>query len=314
MRKQTMRWGAFCAPLLTIWVGLNLPAAEIFHVATYNLDNYLEQSTGTRSAKSLAAKSVIVQNLRLMHAEVVALQEVGGTDALLELKASLKSAGLDYPYSEIVGGVDTNIQVAVLSQFPLISRHPHTNESFLLFGRRHFVSRGFLEVDVEVIPTYRFTLLAVHLKSRRPTPEADEADLREQEALLLRGIIDERLRTSPQLNLVVLGDFNDTKNSKTLRCITGRGRMALLDTRPAERDGKTSTEGPKAIPLRNVTWTYYFDREDTYSRIDYILISRGMALEWEEADTFIPTLADWGLASDHRPIVAGFRAENGKAK
>src|SRR2546430_4302639 len=56
--------------------------------------------------------------------------------------------------------------------------------------------------------------LAAHLKSRREVPEADEAELREQEAIVLRGIIDARLKANPAANLIVLGDFNDRSEER----------------------------------------------------------------------------------------------------
>jgi hypothetical protein len=33
-----------------------------------------------------------------------------------------------------------------------------------------------------------------------------------------------------------------------------------------------------------------------------------MAHEWIKAETYIPTIPNWGLGSDHRPIVATFEA------
>ena len=48
--------------------------------------------------------------------------------------------------------------------------------------------------------------------------------------------------------------------------------------------------------------------EDSFSRFDYILASEGMAKELDRAGTRIHTMADWGVASDHRPVVARFVA------
>lgn len=248
--------------------------------------------------------------IRAIEADLLAVEEMGGTNALLELRAALKSEGLDYPYWEHVDGFDTNIHLAVFSKLPFAARRPHTGEGFLLNGRRFRVSRGFAELDVQVNAQYQFTLIAAHLKSRREVPEADEAELREQEAAVLREIIDTRLKANPEANLVVLGDFNDLKNSKALRIVIGRGKNALIDTRPAERVSHDAVVlNPPSAP-RNVTWTYYFSKDDTYSRIDYILLSPGMAREWQTNGTYVLARPDWGVASDHRPIIAAFAAEN----
>src|SRR6266480_1057503 len=285
-------------------------AAGTFSVATYNLENYLNEPGGHRQPKSEAARAKIRESFRALRPDVVALQEMGNTNALLELRASLKSDGLDFPYWEHVSGFDTNIHVAVLSKLPFVARRPHTNEVFLLNGRRFHVSRGFAEVDIQVNTRYKFTLVAAHLKSQREVPEADQAELREQEAIVLREIIDTRLRTNPNVNLIVLGDFNDLKDSKTVKTVIGRGKNTLIDTRPAERNRDDLSALSGHGGPRNITWTYYFAKDDTYSRIDYILLNQGMAREWQMNGTYVLALPDWGAASDHRPIIASFVAED----
>jgi endonuclease/exonuclease/phosphatase family metal-dependent hydrolase len=287
-----------------------LHAADTFSVATYNLENYLETAQENRPAKSSAAKAKIREGLRAMNADVVALQEIGGLTAFQELRGALKIEGLDYSFGQLVGGHDTNIHIAVLSRFPIVERRAYTNENFLLNGRRFHVGRGFAELDLQVIPRYRFTLLTAHLKSRRSAVGAYEADSREQEALLLRAIIDARLTARPDLNLVVLGDFNDVRDSRAVRLLVGRGKNALIDTRPAERNGD---DQPNPVPYyapRNITWTHHFGKEDTYNRIDYILISRGLARERNTNGTYVLAMPNWGVASDHRPIIASFYAED----
>ena len=53
---------------------------------------------------------------------------------------------------------------------------------------------------------------------------------------------------------------------------------------------------------------HFLAKEDVYSRIDYIFTSRAMKRCWEKEETYVLSLPDWGLASDHRPLVAGFVA------
>ena len=281
-----------------------------FVVTTYNLENYHLRAFGNRKEKSAEARAKVVANLAAIRPDILAVQEIGEPAALQELQASLKAAGVDLPHFEHVAGWDTNIFVGVLSRFPFAAKNPHTNDSFLLNGRRFHSSRAIAELEIAVTPDYHFTLFTTHLKSKRQIADADEGELREQEALQLRAHIDELLAKNPKANVLVCGDFNDTKDSKSTRALIGRGAAGLVDTRPAERNGDTvAPENPRYDPAR-VTWTHFYGKEDSYSRIDYILLSKGMAPEWVKEDSYVFATANWGLASDHRPVVCGFVAQD----
>jgi endonuclease/exonuclease/phosphatase family metal-dependent hydrolase len=286
-----------------------LAAGAIFRVATYNLENYFIEAQDRRHAKTAEARAQVRESIRQMAPDVIALQEVGGTNAFEELRQGLRAAGLDLPYAEYVPGWDPAIHTAILSRFPIIARHPHTNDVFLLSGRRFHVSRGIGDVEIEVNPNYRFTLLTAHLKSRLQTALADETELRLQEAKVLREKADDYLALNPEANLVVLGDFNDTIDSATIHEIIGRGRHKLIDTRPGERRPGDPSGDASGVKGRTVTWTHFYPKADTYSRVDFILLSRGMAREWVKEDTYILASPEWGMASDHRPLVAAFEAK-----
>jgi endonuclease/exonuclease/phosphatase family metal-dependent hydrolase len=286
-------------------------AAGTFRVATYNVENYLDQPTESRHfVKSPEARAKIRESIRAMNPDVLALEEMGTTNALLEFRASLKADGLDFPFWEHVSGADTNIHLAVLSKFPMVARRPHTNDQFLLDGRRLRVERGFAEVEIQTATNFAFALIVAHLKSRRPVPDADEGQKRLGEAKILRGIIDEHFKASPGARLVVLGDFNDVKDSDAVKEIIGRGKFRLADTRPAERNGDNAPGDSSSFDPRNVTWTEYYGKEDVYTRMDYIFISPALERDWLRNETYIPAIPNWGVGSDHRPIVAAFEIGN----
>jgi endonuclease/exonuclease/phosphatase family metal-dependent hydrolase len=284
--------------------------AGTIRVATYNLENYLDAPTVSRPhVKTDDAKAKVRESLRVLNPDVVALEEMGTTNALLELRASLKKNGLDFPFWEHVQSFDTNIHVAVLSKLPIVARRAHTNEVFLLDGKRFQVKRGFAEVDIQAATNFVFTLFVAHLKSHLTTAEADEAEERLGEAKVLRSLLDARLAREPAARLLVAGDFNDTPDSPAVKAVLGHGKTMLFDSRPAERNGDTAPGEPPYFEPRSVAWTYYYGKSDTYARIDYLLMSPAMKARWLAAETYIPTIPDWGVGSDHRPIVTGFKTE-----
>jgi endonuclease/exonuclease/phosphatase family metal-dependent hydrolase len=293
--------------LFVLLLSLHLQAADNFRVATYNVENYLDHASGTRPAKSEPAKAKVRESILALKPDVLALEEIGSTNTLIELQSSLQTNGLSLPYWEYVTGYDTNIHVAVLSRFPITARHPHTNDTYLMNGTPFMVSRGFAQVDIAVNTNYTFTLIATHLKSKRPIPAADEADMRLEEAKILRQKINACLAANPNVRLIVLGDLNDLHDSPSVRTVIGsRGKSSLVDTRPAERNGDAEPAANRRLAARNVAWTHFYAKEDVYSRIDYILLSHSFARDWNPAETYVLSLPNWGLASDHRPLVATF--------
>ena len=300
-----------CIAAFTFLLSLKpLQAAETFTVGTYNLEMYIDNVAMHHEPKSEESRAKVRESIKAMAADVLAVEEMGSTNALAELQNSLRKDGVDYPYSAYVNAYDTNLHVALLSRFPIRSQKLHNDDKYLLHGRRFKVTRGFGEFEIEVNPNYKFTVLAAHLKSKRLMAEADESEMREQEAILLREHIEEILKNNPTSNLIVLGDLNDTKDSRSIHTIIGKGVNALIDTRPAETTGNSSSTHGRKEQTRSITWTHYFAKEDTYSRIDYILASKGMAREWQAEGTHIVMIPEWGIASDHRPIVARFNADD----
>jgi endonuclease/exonuclease/phosphatase family metal-dependent hydrolase len=283
--------------------------ARTFTVGTYNLEMYIDAPFNDVLPKTESSKKIVRQSIRALNADILALEEIGSTNTLLELRSALRNEGLAYEYWDWMQGRDTNLHLAFLSKLPIVARTHYTNEAFLYAGKRHFVSRGFAQIDVEPEPGFRLTLLSAHLKSKRSVAEADEEALREEEAQGLRERVDQYLASHPRGNLVVLGDLNDFVSSRAIHTIIGRGKTALFDPRPAERNGDAdSNSNPRFLP-RRIIWTHYFGRDETYSRLDYILLSQSLRGRFDPAASFIPQIPNWGTGSDHRPIVIGLKID-----
>lgn len=299
------------AALAAVLIACPAFSADRFTVATYNLENYLDAPvSGGRVPKPADARAKVVETILAARPDVLAVEEMGRESALLELRDTLRKAGLNYPHHEYAGGWDTNIFVAILSRFPIVARRSHTNENYLLQGRRFQISRALIEVDIAVNPDYRLTAFAAHLKSRREVGFADQAAMRLAEARLLREKVDDLLARQPDANVIVMGDFNDTKDTASTVALVGRGRFKLKDLRPAEANGDNVPAPRPDWDPRDITWTYFYGKEDSYERIDYLLVSPGLEAEWLPEATHVVTVPNWGVASDHRPIIAGFIAKD----
>jgi endonuclease/exonuclease/phosphatase family metal-dependent hydrolase len=267
----------------------------------YNVENYLEMNRreGGRvefSAKPESEKKTLVRIIKEIHPDILGVAEMGPPDQFEEFRKRLGEAGLQFPFSEYVSAADPDRHLALLSRFEIVERHSERALSFDLNGQREPVERGFLDVTIEVNPSYRLRLIGAHLKSKLPAPSG-EALLRRNEAHLLRQHIDGVLRKDPNVNLLVYGDLNDTKDQPAIQEILGpRGspnRLSEILLADAQGDH----------------WTYYRSLSDTYDRIDYILTDKALLPQIDPSQSFVYRSSDWYSASDHRPIVVVIRAK-----
>jgi endonuclease/exonuclease/phosphatase family metal-dependent hydrolase len=267
-------------------------------VASYNVENYLlgdRQKDGIvieNAPKPEQEIAAVVKVLSQIQPDIVGLIEIGDESMLEDLQRRLKTAGLDYSYREWVKGADEQRHICLLSKFPIVERNSRDDVRFELDGKTLRMNRGILDVTVEVNSDYRLRLVGAHLKSRRVVPEYDQALMRAKEAWSLREHIDEILAAAPNANLLLFGDLNDTKNEYPIREIIGwkgaPNHMVDLWLRDS----------------RGEHWTYYWKTADEYSRVDYLLVSRGLVKEVVAEKCGINDSPYWNEASDHRAIYA----------
>jgi endonuclease/exonuclease/phosphatase family metal-dependent hydrolase len=274
------------------------PSEIVF--AGYNLEDYFQASDFpggrekvSKSPEAIAAEIHVIQDI---HPDILGVCEMGPPAEFTSFQAELKNAGFDFPYTEYVQGPDPERHVALLSRFPIVSHQSVQDVPYELDGREEKVSRGFLDVTIAVGGT-QLRFIGVHLKSKLKDTSEDEAELRRNEAHLLRQHIDTVLAADPATKLVVYGDFNDTKGQPCIKEILGPRNSpgALRDLWLRDTDGDH--------------WTEYWSYEDVYSRIDYIMVSHNLLPAVDYPKSSINRSPEWNKASDHRAVVATLRLE-----
>lgn len=263
----------------------------------WNLKNYLgmERRVGgevvTDAPKPDDEIAAVVRTLTEARPDILGVCELGDAGHLADFQKRLRDAGLDLPHTELVISADGwNRNLALLSRYPIVARDSRRDLTYLLGAERFPIQRGILDVTLAIGDNYRLRCLGLHLKSKREIPEGDQAEMRRNEAHLVREHIDTLLTKAPGTNLLVYGDFNDTPNETPVRSLRGRfgGERYLTDLRPTDPFG--------------FRWTHYWSFADTYARLDYLLVNDALLPEVDRDSATILHPEDWDMASDHRPL------------
>lgn len=271
--------------------------ARALTVGAYNVENYTVADRMVDGVyrkgypKPESEKAGLRESIRGFAPDVLAIEEMGGPQFLAELQADLKAAGLDYPHATVLEAADPDRHVAILSKLPFKDVRRHTQVPIKYFGQPDVVKRGVLEVTFATSEG-DLTVFVLHLKSRRTErPDDPEGALqRELEAVAVRDLVLARFPEPAAAKFIMCGDWNDTRRSKPIRSLGKRGEVEL-------------GEILRAYDSRGETWTHFYRAEDSYSRIDYLLVSPGLKPFVAHKGTAKihdgPGVRD---ASDHRPV------------
>jgi endonuclease/exonuclease/phosphatase family metal-dependent hydrolase len=281
--------------LCTVIVVLGL-RAETLTIATYNVENYGPANRMTEAGyrqeypKPEAEKRALRGVIKGLKADVLVLQEMGGQPYLDELRRDLKAEGTDYPYAVLMVGADADRHVALLSKRLLKSITPHPELAFAYLHGRERVKRGLLEVTVATVAG-DVTIFGVHLKSRYTDRPDDpmSAQRRIGEAAAVRDCVLERVTDPARSRFLILGDCNDTKDSKALQRLMRRGKIEVAGLLAA-------------TDHRGESWTHAYRKEDSYSRVDHILVSPALRTAVRSGAAHIYDGPGVKEASDHRPV------------
>lgn len=283
--------------LLLCLFGQSAVYGETLTIATYNVENYGPADRLTEVGfrkdypKPEAEKRALREVICALNVDVLVLQEMGGQPYLDELRRDLKSEGLDYPFAALGVAADADRHVAMLAKRPLNAVTTRTDLVFTYFGAKESVKRGLLEATVGTVAG-DITLFAVHLKSRF-TDRADDplsAMRRSGEATAIRDYVLKRFPAPREARFVILGDCNDGKTSRALGFLQKRGKTEVAILLPA-------------ADSRGEVWSHAYRKEETYSRVDHILVSRGLIRAGRDPSVRIYDGRGVREASDHRPLV-----------
>ena len=287
------------------WLAFPLFAsAEAVRVATFNLQNYLIMDRMVDGKwkrdypKPEKEKRALRSILKKIDADVVAFQEMGERPFLNELWMDLNvTKGPIYPHAIWMpaGDPDEVRHLALFSKIPFSSVRMHHDISFPYFGARKTPDRGVLEVEFESNGT-KWKLINLHLKSKW-TERADDPEAgirREREARAIRDYLRKTNPLESMPHYLVVGDFNDHRNSAPLRRFLQVNDTVLTSMVPCEDS-------------RGHRWTQHWAKADSYSRFDYILATPPMLSRLVLGSAKIVDGPDSALASDHRMIFADFR-------
>lgn len=270
--------------------------AESVTVATYNLENYGSANRMTEAGfrpdypKPETQKQALRTVIRGLNADLLFVQEMGGQAHLEELRRDLKAEGFDYPHAALAAAADDDRHLAVLARVPLTAVTTHADLQFAYLGGKAPVKRGVLEATFSTAAG-DVTVFAIHLKSRfteRPDDSAS-AIRRAGEATAIRDRVLQRFSTPATARFIVLGDCNDSRTSRALAFLQKRGKTDIA---------KLLTGGDS----RGEVWSYAYRREETYSRVDHILVSPGLLPTVRDGVARVYDGPGVREASDHRPV------------
>ncbi|MCW1924718.1 endonuclease/exonuclease/phosphatase family protein [Luteolibacter arcticus] len=263
----------------------------VFNVENWlTMDSYVDGQSQQGRPKPEKERLAVAKVLAGQKPDILGVSEIGTEEDVKDLQGYLERAGHPMAHFYLTGGADPVRSLAILSRFPIGATALHENLTYRSMKREYDMQRGILDASIATPSgTYRF--LGVHLKSKRDSQDGDQEEMRLNEAHLFRREIDAVFRDDPKARLVVYGDFNDTRNSPAVKAIRGAGNSPRSLQMIALKDS------------RGEYWTHYWDYQDLYSRIDYVMVSDALrrSVEWDRCK--IVDDPEVATASDHRPLL-----------
>jgi len=275
------------------------PKSSEITVAAYNILNLFDEvddpyrnddSTPPKPRKQLEA---VAKEIRTINADVLALEEVESR-GYLQRFVDVFLPDMGYEVVHVESNDVRGIDACLLSRVPIGRVISHRHLTFPdANGKPMRFNRDLLRVEVRPPDTAPFEMWLLHLKSNYDG-KAYAEPLRLGEAREVRKLLDSVMDRDPSARILVCGDFNDTRDSHSVKTIIGTGTNALT---------AFSDDIPKSMQIS-------YNKEPYRSMIDFILASPGMAGRFVKGSYMIPQGSVDTTGSDHNPVIAKFRLGN----
>jgi len=294
---------------ITCFTSFSLSADDkTISVMSFNVWNYFVKGEKSSPVKSEYSRNAVAATIASADPDIIMLSEIGGKKSIKDLSERLRKLGLYYKYSDVMHGADSWRYLGILAKFAPIKIDKQSNLTYKIHPKKLpsgtldtvAVQRGFFHLIFQK-GDYKLHIISAHLKAKLFHPRYNQTDMRRLEARLLRYLVDDLLKKDPNINLLVVGDLNDSYISNPLKVLRG-------DT---FKNGDKKLTDLKFYDRWHNSWTHWWNVEDSYSRIDYALASRELVKEIDLKKSrivHIPKL--WPVASDHRPIMTVINAKD----
>lgn len=196
--------------------------------------------------------------LKALKADVQCLVEVENRDTISSFNSDMMGTQ-KFPFNMLIDGNDPRgIDVGLLSRFPIKNIRTHIFDKDKPTSKSFIFSRDCLEVELEIANNKSLYVLCNHFKSKGYSASQKDADARRKlQADKVKEILQKNYDLKKDM-VVVMGDFNDTPDSKPLQ--------TLLNTQ-----NLTDVLKLKFGNDIDKTYTYFYKQK---SQIDFILVSK----------------------------------------
>ncbi len=225
----------------------------MFNVEDYFVAGEPQRSRYIITPKPEAKREAVAELIAEGRPQIVGLIEIGGKQALADLRERLEARGLSLPHGKVLERRGEDRALAILSAYPIVADDSKADAS--LYGdHRRKMLRGILDVTVKHPDSRKWRIVGAHLKSQVAKDPAAADSLRKSEAETLAQHIS-ALSKQSKTPLLLFGDMNDAPDSAALAGLD-RGMRRL---NPADSRGEE--------------WTLYFRKGQTPCTFDQLYVN-----------------------------------------